>query len=61
MNMPMTDMVHIYRTLKIMKEIVEDNPEIVNYQEEAQFWTAWEIVNIDDIKRYAYEYFDSGR
>ena len=43
-----------------MKEIVEDNPEIVNYEEEAQFWTAWEIINIDDIKRYAYEYFDSG-
>ncbi len=50
---PKTDLTHIYRALKLTKDIIEKSPELVNDEEYLIFLVAWQIVNDKQIKEYA--------
>ena len=50
--MTQAELKHIYRAMKLMKDVIEESPELVNSDEEADFAIAWEIVNSTLIERY---------
>lgn len=50
--MTQADLTHIYRALKVMKEIIEESPELINEDEDELFLTAWIIVNDKLVENY---------
>lgn len=54
-TVPKTDLLHIYRALKLMKDVIDESPELINESEYDIFIIAWTIVNDSQIKDYDYE------
>jgi hypothetical protein len=52
---PKTDLLHYYRALKLMHDMIEASPELLNTSEYEIFLLAWTIINDTDIKDYDYE------
>ena len=55
MDVPKTDLLHLYRAMKLFKEVIEESPELVNKTEWNLFKVAWHIVNVEDVRKYDYE------
>jgi hypothetical protein len=45
MSVNQADLVHIYRALKLSKDIIEESPELVNDDEYSLFLVAWQVVD----------------
>ena len=54
-TVPKTDLLHYYRALKLMRDIITESPELINDEEEQVFLLAWTIINDTQIKDYDYE------
>lgn len=54
-TVPKTDLLHYYRALKIMRDVVVESPELLNTSEHEIFLVAWTIINDTQIKDYDYE------
>lgn len=55
MSVPKTDLLHYYRALKLMRDVLEESPELCNDKEHEVFLLAWTIINDTQIKEYDYE------
>jgi len=55
MNAPKTDLLHYYRALKIMRDVIQESPELLNTSEHEIFLIAWVCINDSQIKDYDYE------
>jgi hypothetical protein len=60
MDVPKTDMLHLYRAMKLFKDIVYESPELMNTNEWTVFSIAWNIVDVEDIRKYDYEDTNGG-
>lgn len=54
-TVPKTDLLHYYRALKIMRDVIQESPELLNTSEHEIFLLAWTIINDTKIKEYDYE------
>ncbi len=55
MSIPKTDLLHYYRALKIMRDVVQESPELLSSQEHEIFLIAWVAINDQQVKDYDYE------
>jgi hypothetical protein len=55
MTTPKTDLLHYYRALKLMHDVIDESPELLNTSEYEIFLLAWTIINDTQIKDYDYE------
>jgi hypothetical protein len=54
-EIPKTDLLHYYRALKIMRDVVQESPELLNSKEHEIFLLAWTIINDTQIRKYDYD------
>lgn len=52
---PKTDLLHYYRALKIMRDVIQESPELLNSREHETFLVAWVAINDTQIRNYDYE------
>lgn len=57
MSVSQADLTHIYKALKIARDVIAESPELCNKDEHLAFLTAWIIVNDELVDRYK-EYLD---
>lgn len=43
--MNQADLLHLYKTMKLLKFLMEEYPELFGDEDEVQFLIAWEIIN----------------
>lgn len=52
MEITKTDLLWVYRGLKLLRDIIAESPELVNNEELDTFLIAWEVVNGKQLEKY---------
>jgi hypothetical protein len=51
-TVPKTDLVWIYRALRIFRDVIQESPELLNRDEHETFLIAWNAINNYQVEKY---------
>ena len=51
-TVPKTDLVWIYRALRIFRDVIQESPELLNRDEHETFLIAWHAIHNYQVEKY---------